>query len=204
VLGELHYLRPVTRLLLVRHGQSVWNADGRWQGQADPPLSALGEEQAAAAAERVDGVGAIHTSDLVRARRTAEILGGRLGLEPVVDARLRERHAGEWEGHTRKEIEAAWPGYLDRGRRPPGWEPDESVLARAVAALTAIADTHTGDTLVVTHGGVLRVVERHLGADDGQFPNLGGRWLHYSDGVPRLGDPVVLLDDDQVTRPQQI
>src|SRR3954454_17144605 len=98
---------PVTSLLLVRHGQSVWNADGRWQGQADPPLSALGEQQAVEAANRLDGIDAVGTSDLVRHARTADLLAHELGVDVVVDARWRERHAGEWQGHTRAEIEWA-------------------------------------------------------------------------------------------------
>lgn len=194
----------MTRLLLVRHGQSVWNADGRWQGQADPPLSALGEEQAASAAERVHGMTAVYTSDLARARRTAEIVGERLGLVPRPDVRLRERHAGDWEGRTRAEIEAEWPGYLASERRPAGWEPDELVLARALEALAAMAAAHEGDMLVVTHGGVVRALERHLGADDGLLPNLGGRWFRHEAGTPQLDARVVLLDEEQVTRPQQI
>ena len=72
-------------------------------------------------------------------------------------------------------------------------------------ALDAIARDHDGDVLVVTHGGVLRTLERHLGGDgEGLIPNLGGRWLHHDDGTLRLGDVIVLLDEDQITRPQQI
>jgi broad specificity phosphatase PhoE len=201
------YFPAVTRILLVRHGQSVWNADGRWQGQADPPLSDLGVDQAAAAAD-ADAVGAVralYSSDLERARHTAQLLGVRLGLAPVVDERLRERHAGDWEGRTRVEIDEGWPGYLESGRRPDGYEPDDSVLARVLDALRAIATAHTGDVLVVTHGGVVRTVERHLDGDaDGLIPNLGGRWLHYDGARVELGDRVVLLDPDQVTHPQQI
>jgi broad specificity phosphatase PhoE len=197
----------VTRILLVRHGQSVWNADGRWQGQADPPLSDLGVDQATAAADSdtVDEVRVLYSSDLERARHTAQLLGVRLGLVPVVDERLRERHAGDWEGRTRVEIDETWPGYLESGRRPPGYEPDDSVLARVLDALGTIAGAHAGDALVVTHGGVVRTVERHLGGEaDGLIPNLGGRWLHHDGATLRLGDRVVLLDPDQVTRPQQI
>ena len=124
---------------------------------------------------------------------------------PVVDERLRERHAGGWEGRTRVEIDEGWPGYLESGRRPAGYEPDDSVLARVLDALSAIATAQPGDVLVVTHGGVVRTVERHLGGDaDGLIPNLGGRWLHYDGARIVLGDRVVLLDPDQVTRPQQI
>lgn len=195
----------MTRILLVRHGQSVWNADGRWQGQADPPLSDLGGSQAASAAARVGIVDGIYASDLVRAHHTAEIIAAGIGADVAVDPRLRERHAGDWEGRTRREIDEGWPGYLESGRRPPGYEADESVLARVLEALGEIGATHDGDVLVVTHGGVVRTLERHLGGDaDGLIPNLGGRWLHLDDGSVRLGERVVLLDEEQVTRPQQI
>ena len=195
----------MARILLVRHGQSVWNADGRWQGQADPPLSELGEQQAVAAARSIGLVDAVYTSDLTRARHTAELVAAPLGTDVVVDARLRERHAGDWEGRTRAEIDEGWPGFLDSGRRPDGYEPDESVLARVLAALTSIAARHDGDVLVITHGGVVRTVERHLGGDaDGLIPNLGGRWLDHDGATVRLGARVVLLDESQVTRPDQI
>lgn len=198
--------RPVTRLLLVRHGQSEWNADGRWQGQADPPLSALGEEQAIAAVDQLDEIDVVYASDLVRAARTAEILAEQLGVDLVVDARLRERHAGEWQGFTRDEIEAEWPGYLAAGDRPPGWESDDRVVVRALEALAAIARAHPdGVVLLVTHGGIVRTLERHLGdRDDQLLPNLGGRWLELDGNGFRLGDRVLLLDGVAVTRPQQI
>ena len=197
---------PVTSLLLVRHGQSEWNAEGRWQGQADPPLSALGEAQAIAAAERLDGIAAVWASDLVRAARTAELIAAELEVDVVLDERWRERHAGEWQGHTRDEIEGAWPGYLADGRRPPGWESDAEVVERAVDACRAIAATHpAAGVVVVTHGGVVRTLERHFGAtDDELLANLGGRWVEVHGDSFRLGARVILLDDAIVTRPQQI
>ncbi len=196
----------MTSLLLVRHGQSEWNAEGRWQGQADPPLSALGEAQAIAAAERLDGIDAVWASDLVRAARTAELIAAELEVDVVLDERWRERHAGEWQGHTRDEIEGAWPGYLADGRRPPGWEPDADVVERAVDACRAIAATHpAAGVVVVTHGGVVRTLERHFGAtDDELLANLGGRWVEVHGDSFRLGARVLLLDDAIVTRPQQI
>jgi probable phosphoglycerate mutase len=195
----------VTRLLLVRHGQSTWNADGRWQGQADPPLSELGERQAADAAARVGMVDAVYASDLERASRTAAIIASRLGTDVLVDPRLRERHAGPWEGHTRTEIEAGWPGMLASGARPEGYEGDVQVLARALVSLREIAGLHEGgDVLVVTHGGVVRTLEQHLGAGDGLLPNLGGRWIGWGADGPVLGDRIELLDEDEITRPEQI
>src|SRR5215831_2437799 len=88
----------MTRLLLVRHGESTWNAASRWQGQADPPLSSFGERQAEDATVRLSQIAtivAVWTSDLVRARRTGELIAERLGLGGVrAESRLRERDVG--------------------------------------------------------------------------------------------------------------
>jgi probable phosphoglycerate mutase len=195
----------MARILLVRHGQSEWNADGRWQGQADPPLSELGEQQAFAAARAVGVVDGIYASDLERASRTAAIIAEALGSDVLLDARLRERHAGPWQGLTRTEISEGWPGFLESGDRPDGYEGDPSVVARVMAALEAIAQAHDGDVLVVSHGGVVKVLERHLGdGDDELVPNLGGRWITHDGEKVVLGDRAVLLDESQVTRPQQL
>jgi probable phosphoglycerate mutase len=197
----------VTRLLLLRHGQSTWNSDGRWQGQADPPLSPLGISQAQAAVGTLPAVAAVFTSDLVRAVRTAEILGGPAGLRPRLEARLRERHAGDWTGLTRVEIEERWPGYLAGHLRPPGYEDDSALLERALAALDAIARNLPGATVVaVSHGGLIRTVERQLGVDAPPLPNLGGRWVDLDGRTRRAGDRVLLVDPDrvEVTVPRSI
>ena len=95
------------------------------------------------------------------------------------EPRLRERDAGEWTGLTRAEIDERWPGYLLDGRRPPGFELDDAILGRVLAALArpSTALTPASIVLAVAHGGVIRAVERHLGIDDGLVPNLGGRVL---------------------------
>ncbi len=195
-----------TWVLLVRHGQSTWNADGRWQGQADPPLSRLGEAQAAAASSSSElaGIDAWWSSDLERARITAELLAG--GRAPVsFDPNLRERHAGEWEGLTRVEIEAGWPGFLAEHRRPGGWEDDDVLLERACIALGEIAARAPGGQVaVVTHGGLIRAFERRFEADDLPVPNLGGRWLEVGETPSGLGERVLLVDVGQVTVPGQI
>jgi probable phosphoglycerate mutase len=190
-----------TRLFLVRHGESTWNTEGRWQGQADPPLTALGERQAEAAAAGITvPVDGIWTSDLGRASRTAELLTAALGVDrPRNDPRLRERDAGEWSGLTRAEIEERWPGHLAAHRSPPSWEPDAAVLERALAALHDIAaETPAGVALVVTHGGVVRAVERHLGAEPEPVPNLGGRWIDTDGDALVLGERQLLIDADEV------
>ncbi|MBK9179717.1 MAG: histidine phosphatase family protein [Acidimicrobiales bacterium] len=190
----------MTRLLLVRHGQSVWNADGRWQGQADPPLSPLGEAQARAAARSVGEVDAIVASDLRRARRTAELIAEGLGAGPVaVDVRLRERDAGEWTGCTRDDIELRWPGWLEAHRRPPGYEPDEHLLGRVLAAVLDAAAVHAGGSvLVVAHGGAIRTFEHAHGAELVFLPNLGAREVTVAGGTVALGPRRDLIDHDEV------
>ena len=196
----------MTTLLVVRHGQSTWNADGRWQGQADPPLSDLGEEQARAAVRSLGDVDHVWTSDLARASRTAELLAPttRVQLEP----RLRERHAGEWTGLTRAEIDERYPGYLEEHRSPPGFEGDDQLLARVDAALHEVVEAVPADAfvLVVSHGGVIRTIERAHGAPPEPVPNLGGRVLEARDGTFVLGERRLLIDPDDVavTVPRQI
>jgi broad specificity phosphatase PhoE len=197
------------RLLIVRHGESTWNAQSRWQGQADPPLSLLGERQAQEAAERLvehASIAAVWTSDLVRARRTAELIASQLGVQRVhAEPRLRERDVGSWSGLTRDEIEDRWPGYLAARRAPPDFEGDAELLARTTAALAAAVDGSTsGDVLVVTHGGVVRTIERSLGATPGRLPNLAGRWLlAATPSRLTLGERVVLVEPEDVTVPRE-
>ncbi len=195
-----------TRALLTRHGQSEWNALGRWQGQADPPLSELGRRQAHEAARSLGAVDGIWASDLQRAAETAAIIGDDMGVGPVVlDADLRERDAGEWTGLTRAEIERRYPGYLPDGRRPAGWESDEHLVARARRALGRIADAIPGgDGLVITHAGVVFAVERGLGQDRTRLANLEGRWVTMTPEGLRLGDRVVLAEPQDVTVPRQM
>jgi broad specificity phosphatase PhoE len=199
-------MRDETRVLLVRHGQSEWNAAGRWQGQADPPLSDLGRLQAREAARTVGAIDAIWSSDLQRAAETAIIIGDRIGVGPVVvDDRLRERDAGEWTGLTRTQIEERNPGFLADGNRPPGWEPDRDLLGRAGATLASIAGAAPGgEVLVVTHAGVVFAVERHLGAEHTRLANTEGRWVTLAGDDLRLGERVVLAEPDDVTVPGQM
>ena len=198
---------PPTRILLVRHGQSTWNASGRWQGQADPPLTELGRRQAFEAARAIGAVDAVWASDLTRAVETATIVADSVGVGPVVvDPDLRERDAGAFSGLTRDEIEQRFPGYLADHLRPPGWEPDDLLLARAVAAVRRIAAAVPGgDVVVITHGGLVYTVEHHLGQEFQRLANTEGRWLEVApDGRLSLGERVVLAAPEDTTVPEQI
>jgi broad specificity phosphatase PhoE len=130
-------------LWFVRHGESVWNAEGRWQGQADPPLTERGRHQAQRAAERLArlGIACIVASDLGRARETAQILGARLGLAPSFDPALRELDVGRWSGHPVAEVARRWPEELAAFRA------GDLALAAAAAPVA-----------VVSHLGVLRAL----------------------------------------------
>ena len=196
------------RILLVRHGESIWNAEGRWQGSADPPLSDAGRDQARQLAEliRDEGVDLIVASDLSRAHETATIVAAALGLPtPVIEARLRERDVGEISGHTREEIEAKWPGLLDQWRRGdldqmPGGETD--ITPRVTAGLDAIANAPEGSVvLVVTHGGVIGAIDRWLGTDYSRVGNIQGRWLVVDDDGRVTFDSHFRVDDTDDASP---
>jgi broad specificity phosphatase PhoE len=153
------------RFLLIRHAESTWNAEGRWQGQADPPLSALGREQARELGRALAGrdIRALVASDLARAAETARILGEVLGLSPRLDARLRELDVGEWSGLSRDEVVARWPETYERLRagdvdaRPDGGETFRELRVRVHEALLELAQAHpVGLVAVVTHGGAIR------------------------------------------------
>ena len=111
----------MTRFWLARHGETDWNLEGRFQGQADPPLNAKGLEQAHTLADRLVGesIAAIYCSDLQRARRTAQIIGKRLRLKPKVDKRLREISLGAWEGMQKEQIQSVYSELWQRRKLDP-------------------------------------------------------------------------------------
>lgn len=188
-----------TRFLLLRHAQSAWNATGRWQGWGDPPLSAAGASEVAPAAAWLSDtwpeLAGVVSSDLRRARQTADPVADRLGVGPVViEAGVRERDIGAWTGLTREQIEATWPGQLLTFRegsleRPPRGESTPELLARAMASLERLRTRWSGKAvLVVCHGGIIRAVEQHLGAAPLPLANLCGRWVEHGDGGHGDGD----------------
>ena len=159
----------LTRVVAIRHGETVWNAEMRMQGQLDTALSERGRWQArrAAAALATDGIEAIFASDLARAFDTAQALADRTGLPIATDRGLRERSFGVFQGYTYAEIDARWPEASARWRHHDpdfGAEEGETLRdfsARAVAACTRIAAGQAGRTIaIVTHGGVLDCLYR--------------------------------------------
>lgn len=193
--------KPATaRLILVRHGETTFNHEGRWQGSgSDPPLNDRGRLQAQELARQLAGrrLAALYTSPQRRARETAIILGSQVGLEPHIVAALHELAHGEWEGKTQAEVLARWPdAYRAYESAPletprPGGESYADLAERLWPALEALAARHRGhEILAVTHGGPIRLVlsrvlgrpltERHLfGVDNGSafaIEEAGGCW----------------------------
>ena len=159
----------MSRLALIRHAESEWNAAGRWQGHGDPPLSARGREQAASLAAELAPLRfeLVVTSDLARAVETGAALAHALGIAPLACAGLRELDVGRWSGLTRREIAAGDAEALARfdsgdPAAPAGGAESRADLARRVhASLATLRARQAGRrTAVVTHAGVLRAVLR--------------------------------------------
>lgn len=196
----------------IRHALSVWNVEGRWQGQADPPLSKVGREQARAAAAGLGPVRLVITSDLERARHTGQLLAP--GAPHLTEPLLREFDVGEWSGRTRAEIERTWPGELaafDAGAlpAPPGGEARSDFDARvrsaaervrqlvagAVSGVGTARAAGTAATLVVSHGGVVRAWARLLGCGDRHVGHLCGYQAAIDGAELSLVRPVNLLEE---------
>lgn len=196
-------------LLVVRHGESEWNALGRWQGQADPELSPRGEEQAARAAGALAGVpiSGVVSSDLSRARRTAGIIAERLGVTSItVEQGLREIDVGEWSGLTRPEIEERWPRLLaawSEGKleSTPGGETLTALrervtgaIQRVLHAVSAENGARSGTILVVSHRRAISALEEASGVRPVRAGNLAGRrFTAGEDGTLEPGAPLDLL-----------
>ena len=154
----------MTTLLLVRHGETDWNRDGRWQGHSDTHLNEVGRGQAAQVAEELDDIDVVYSSDLARALETAEIVAVRLGLDVRVDERLRERRFGAWEGKSSAEIEREFADAHARwlAGEGPGADDAEAFAdfaARIHGFLEEALARHPDETvLVVAHGGSIRVI----------------------------------------------
>lgn len=164
--------KAITRVYLVRHGETEWNATRRAQGQADIPLNDAGRAQAADAVAGLDGVDlvAVYSSDLSRAVDTARPIAEARGLVVETDPAFREVDQGEWEGLTTDEIRRRWPKLWGPARHfsaRPGGESPEQVQGRALAGLARTVERHPSDAVaIVSHGGTIRWLAAHaLGYD---------------------------------------
>ena len=199
----------VRRLVMLRHGQTEFNAGSRMQGQLDTELSDLGRDQAVAAAEVLAKrqPQLIVSSDLRRALDTAVVLGERSGLPVVVDTRLRETHLGDWQGMTHLEVDAAAPGARLAWRNDATWAPHggESrvdVAARGMPVIAELvaeqnewgADEPERPVVLVAHGGLIAALTAallKLPVDN--WPALGGMgnasWVQLSGHSTDDADP---------------
>jgi len=208
--------------VLWRHGQTIWNAERRFQGQSDIPLDETGQAQAERAARLLAALrpDLIVSSDLARAAATAAALARLTGLEVTLDKDLRERHGGCWEGLTDTEIRTRYP-VEHANWTPPDGEPSSVVAERVAGALHRVAEAvvaekdaepemSTGLAVVVSHGAALRLgMSRLLGMPEELFGVLGplsncswsvlgrryGRWRLVEHNAGTLPEPVVLSDD---------
>lgn len=173
------YTRSVKNctIYLIRHGETEWNVEGRMQGHADSPLTQKGLEQARRRAESLKHIkfAAFYSSDLLRAKRTAEIIALDHQLTVTTTEKLRERHFGPHEGRLVKDYDLELKELLDKRLQLTdeeldkyelyeGYETDEKVATRFVKILRELATAYLGKTIgVVTHGGALRVLLRRFG-----------------------------------------
>lgn len=203
------------RLVLWRHGRTAWNASQRFQGQSDVPLDEVGVVQAAAAARvlaRLEPTRLL-SSDLSRARATADALAGVSGLAVEPDTRLRETWAGEWEGLTRAEIEERFPGELSAWAagsdlRPGGGETRREVADRMVAILSEVIEAlpERATVVLATHGGSARAaIGALIGLPDEHWAALGvlanGNWSVLAENATGYGPPWRLQEYNAVSLP---
>ncbi|NLJ79709.1 MAG: histidine phosphatase family protein [Firmicutes bacterium] len=156
----------MTKLILIRHGETLWNLEKRYQGQGDSPLSPLGREQAEKTGKFLasEDISAVYCSDLKRAVLTAEAISKHHQMKPIITPQLREIAFGSWEGLTQEEIKREYPDILaarDKDRlniRIPGAELPQEVVKRMRGVMEELPSKHKGQTIaIVAHGGSLRL-----------------------------------------------
>jgi len=185
----------MTQLCLIRHGQTDWNLEGRYQGQSDVPLNENGLEQAKSLIGKLKGqtFASIYTSDLIRAQQTAEPIADLLGIPIQIDSRLREINQGEWEGVLVDEIKARYTKIWSQRTvdpanvRPPGGETVREVATRVYAALDDVARLFpTDNVIIVSHGlSIATAICRDKGIPVGQAytvipDNVQPVWINWT------------------------
>jgi probable phosphoglycerate mutase len=196
-------MNEATRLIAVRHGETAWNVEARLQGQLDIPLNERGADQARRAARSLaeDRPDVVVSSDLARARATAEAIAAFNQVPLFLDPGLRERSFGSFEGMTHTEVEQRWPEQSKRWRsRDPDFAPGDGeslriFFERCVEATLRIAEEHAGKTIVlVAHGGVLDCLYRAASRVELDAPRIWqldnaaiNRMLHTDSGLTLVG-----------------
>ena len=177
----------MTTLVLIRHGQTDWNVEGRWQGQADPPLNDRGREQARHVAEYQSQFGfvALYSSDVRRAMETAQVIGAAMGVEVCPDPRLREINLGRWQGMLADEIRAQYPDEYKRWHEspltahPPDGEDVPALATRVLETVNEIIARHPRQRVgIVAHELPIAVV---------LCRSAGVGLEHLRDMIPRNG-----------------
>ena len=212
------------RLVIVRHGVTDWNREGRFQGHLDPPLGEAGQHEARLVGERIGAddelrPARIVSSSLTRAMQTAAAISEAAGVEIETDRRLMEIGQGEWEGRTHAELELtdaeryrAWRTAAGI-RQPPGGEPIATATERVTALLHELVAGQPATTCIVSHGGTLRILARlifELGDDRswaldvdnasiGVATAIAGRWRldRWNDTGHLLGRETTHVDESE-------
>jgi len=205
------------RIVILRHGRTAWNAERRYQGQADPPLDDVGEAQAIEASSLIAAMrpDVLITSDLRRAEQTAVKVASLTGLPLRADNRLRERHLGHWQGLTRAEVESRYPDeYADwlagRDVTRRGGESRQSVAQRAVSLVDELPEVKLA--VLVSHGGTAMCLSAALlGLPQNpsiiaalanchwtELLDIGGGWMlrAHNAGAPGPVIPLVVVDSE--------
>lgn len=159
------------KILLLRHGQTEWNALQKYQGHKDIALNDIGRTQAGQLGDYLqshEDIEAIYCSDLSRSRETADIIARKLQLPVQIDKRLREISFGLWEGMTYEEVSLAYPAEYEQwfnnnlALKVPGGETVDELLARVLPVLGEVAARHSGTVLIVSHGGLIKTVLNYI------------------------------------------
>lgn len=210
------------RIVLVRHGVTDWNREGRFQGHLDPELSESGRHEARLAGDRLAADAALRprrviSSSLRRAAQTADAIGSACGVEVELDARLIEIGQGEWEGRTHAELEVddahryrEWRS-ASGIRQPPGGEPIEAATERVRSLLADLDASDVWPICVASHGGTLRILAHQLleladgallamdvdNASLGAATRIGERWRleRWNDALHLLGVEATHVDE---------
>lgn len=187
----------LTKLIIIRHGETVWNVEGRKHGQLDSPLTALGIIQSKALAERLteESFTTLYSSDLGRAVETAEYISEQINHEIIFDQRLRERNFGIFQGLTDEQVKEKYPLERDAHNADkinyviPAGENLEQYSARVIGCLEDLAVTREGESIaVVTHGGVIDSWFRYIFDIPLDAPRKAKLWNASLNHIARSGE----------------